>query len=185
MPNMSITTDLTKTRFAFQNVHKSRLSVHELLETLQSDIDFLFIQENPSSFIRNVPSTTSEQGDPLIGPVHHKQWQCVEKTSLQPSSQVAIYVNKRFLTEYQIFPDFSPSIDPNVLIVTFRHNVARSKHFSLINIYNPPKTNNAAVHSLLTILPRLNDTLVIEGDFNLHSGIWDPARVNSPPLIAS
>ncbi|KAF8678982.1 hypothetical protein AX14_004665, partial [Amanita brunnescens Koide BX004] len=164
------------------NVHKSRLSVHELLETLQSDIDFLFIQENPSSFIRNVPSTTSELGDPLIGPVHHKQWQCIEKTSLQSSSQVAIYVNKRFLTDYQIFPNFSPTIDPNVLIVSFRHNVARSKHFSIVNVYNPPKTNNAAVHSLLTILPRLDDTLVIEGDFNLHSGIWDPARVNSPPL---
>ncbi|KAF8668002.1 hypothetical protein AX14_006265 [Amanita brunnescens Koide BX004] len=81
-----------------------------------------------------------------------------------------------------IFPNFSPTIDPNVLIVTFRHNIARSKHFSLVNVYNPPKTNNAAVHSLLTILPHLNDTLVIEGDFNLHSGIWDPARVNSPPL---
>ncbi|KAF8697279.1 hypothetical protein AX14_001381 [Amanita brunnescens Koide BX004] len=179
---MSITTDVTKTRFAFQNVHKSRLSVHELLETLQSDIDFLFIQENPSSFIRNVPSAASEQGDPLIGPVHHRQWQCVEKTSLQPSSQVVIYVNKCFLTEYQIFPNFSPTIDPNVLIVTFRHNIVRSRHFSLVNVYNPPKTNNAAVHSLLTILPRLDDTLVIEGDFNLHSGIWDPARVNSPPL---
>ena len=114
---MSITSDITNTRFAFQNVHKSRLSVHELLETLQNDIDFLFIQENPSSFIRNVPSTTSDIGDPLIGPVHHRQWQCVEKTAIQPTSQVAIYINKRFLTDYQIFPDFSSTLDPNV--VTF------------------------------------------------------------------
>ncbi|KAF8667766.1 hypothetical protein AX14_006299, partial [Amanita brunnescens Koide BX004] len=158
------------------------LTVHELLETLQSEIDFLFVQENPSSFIRNVPSSTSEQGDPLIGPVHHRQWQCVEKTASQPSSQVAIYINKRFLTNYQIFPDLSLTNDPNVLLITLRHNIVRSKHFSLVNIYNPPKTNNAAVHSLLTILPRLDDVLVIEGDFNLHSGIWDPSRVNSPPL---
>ena len=179
---MSITTDIIKSRFAFQNVHKSRLSVHELLETLQSDIDFLFIQENPSSFIRNVPSTTSEGGDPLIGPVHHRQWQCVEKSSSQPSSQVTIYVNKRFLMNYQIFPDFSLTNDPNVLPITFRHNIIRSRHFTLVNVYNPPKTHNAAIHSLLRLLPRLDDIMIIEGDFNLHSGIWDPARVNSPPL---
>ena len=53
---MSITLYISTSRFAFQNVHKSQLTVHELLETLQNDIDFLFIQENPSSFIRNVPS---------------------------------------------------------------------------------------------------------------------------------
>ena len=91
---MSITTYLSKTRFAFQNVHKSRLTVHELLENLQNDIDFLFIQENPVLFIRNVPSSRSETGDPLIGPVHHRGWQCVEKTAHQEASQVAIYINK-------------------------------------------------------------------------------------------
>ncbi|KAF8691579.1 hypothetical protein AX14_002776, partial [Amanita brunnescens Koide BX004] len=167
---------------AFAAADASRLSVHELLETLQNDIDFLFIQENPSSFIRNVPSTTSDKGDPLIGPVHHRQWQCVEKTAIQPTSQVAIYINKRFLTDYQIFPDFSSTLDPNVLPVTLRHNLVRAKHFTIINVYNPPKTHNSAVHSLLRALPRFHDTTVIEGDFNLHSGIWDPARVNSPPL---
>ncbi|KAF8689725.1 hypothetical protein AX14_003194 [Amanita brunnescens Koide BX004] len=167
---------------AFAAADAANPSVHELLETLQSEVDFLFVQENPSSFIRNIPSSTSEKGDPLIGPVHHRQWQCVEKSSIQPSSQVAIYINKRFLVNYQIFPDFSLTSDPNVLMVTLRHNIVRSKHFSLINVYNPPKTNNAAIHSLLSVLPRLDDVLVIEGDFNLHSGIWDPSRVSSPPL---
>ena len=69
--NMSITPFISKSRFAFQNVHKSRLSVHKLLENLQNDIDFLFIQENPTSFIRNIPSSHDEKGNPLIGPVHH------------------------------------------------------------------------------------------------------------------
>ncbi|KAF8731489.1 hypothetical protein AX14_004815 [Amanita brunnescens Koide BX004] len=179
---MSITTDISTTRFAFQNVHKLRLTVHELLETLQNSMDFIFIQENPFSFIRNVPSTTSETGDPLLGPVHHKQWQCIEKTSLQPSSQVAIYVNKRFLSNFQIFPDFSTNNDPNVLPVTFRHNLVKSQHFTVINVYNPPKTHNSAILSLLHSLPSFRDIMVIEGDFNLHTGIWDPSRVNTPPL---
>ncbi|KAF8668223.1 hypothetical protein AX14_006194 [Amanita brunnescens Koide BX004] len=120
-------------------------------------------------------------GEPLIGPVHHRQWQCVEKSAIQEASQVAIYINKRFLDQFQIFPDFSPSIDPNVLPVTLRHNLIASCSFTIVNIYNPPKTRNSAVASLVRLLPRLNDALVIQGDFNLPSGIWDPTRNNSPP----
>ncbi|KAF8700500.1 hypothetical protein AX14_000767 [Amanita brunnescens Koide BX004] len=40
---------------------------------------------------------------------------------------------------------------------------------------------NSAITSLLQTLPNLNDTVIVEGNFNLHSGIWDPARINSPP----
>ena len=181
MLNMSATTFLSKSRFAFQNVHKSRLTVHELLENLQNDIDFLFIQENPVSFIRNVPSSNNSMGEPLIGPVHHRQWQCVEKSAIQEASQVAIYINKRFLDQFQIFPDFSVSIDPNVLPVTLRHNLIASCSFTVVNIYNPPKTRNSAIDSLVRLLPHINDALVIQGDFNLPSGIWDPTRNNSPP----
>ena len=179
---MSITAHLAKTRFAFQNVHKSRLSVHELLENLQNDIDFLFIQENPFSFIRNVPSSQNEEGDPLIGPVHHRQWQCIEKASIQDSSQVAIYVNIRFLDNFQIFPNFSLNIDPNVLPITLRHNTIKTCSFTIINVYNPPKTRNSAIRCLIDLLPSIPDAMVIQGDFNLPSGIWDPARNNSSPL---
>ncbi|KAF8707301.1 hypothetical protein AX14_013649 [Amanita brunnescens Koide BX004] len=147
-----------------------------------SDIDFLFIQENPVSFVRNVPTSKNEIGDPLIGPVAHKQWQCIEKTALQPSLQVAIYVNNHFLDNFQIFPNFSPTIDPNVLIATMKHNTIRSCSFNIINVYNPPKTRNSAVRSLIDILPQLSNTMIIQGDFNLPSGIWDPGRNSSSPL---
>ena len=50
-----------------------------------------------------------------------------------------------------------------------------------INVYNPPRTRNSAITCLLNVLPRFNDILIIQGDFNLHSGLWDPSRVNSPP----
>ena len=179
---MSITPYLSKTRFAFQNVHKSRLTVHELLENLQNDIDFLFIQENPVSFIRNLPSSSSESGDPLIGPVHHHCWQCIEKTSIQPSSQVAIYVNVHFLDNFQIFPNFSPVIDPNVLAVTMKHNAISSCSFTIVNVYNPPKTRNSAVRSLLDSFHLFSNAIIIQGDFNLPSGIWDPSCNNSSPL---
>ena len=171
---MSITPYISKTRFAFQNVHKSRLTVHELLENLQDDIDFLFIQENPISFIRNVPSSQNETGDPLLGPVHHRRWQCVEKTSIQPSSQVAVYINTRILDNFQIFPNFSLAHDPNVLPITMKHNVIKSCSFTIMNVYNPPRTRNSAVRSLLDSLELFPDIILIQGDFNLPSGIWDP-----------
>ena len=88
--------------------------MHDLLETLKNSVDFLFIQEAPIHFVRNVPSAASELGDELIGPVIHRDWQCVDKRSIQPDSQVAIYVNKRLSSSFQLFPDFSPAIDPNV-----------------------------------------------------------------------
>ncbi|KAF8678491.1 hypothetical protein AX14_004719 [Amanita brunnescens Koide BX004] len=127
-------------------------------------------------------ATTSIEGDPLIGPVHHRQWQCVEKTHLQDTSQVAIYINKRFLNDFQVFPNFSPLLDPNVLVVTLKHNTIKSCSFSLINVYNPPKTRNSAVRSLIDFLPQLPDAMIIQGDFNLPAGIWDPNRNNSSPL---
>ncbi|KAF8702623.1 hypothetical protein AX14_014398 [Amanita brunnescens Koide BX004] len=51
-----------------------------------------------------------------------------------------------------------------------------------MNVYNPPKTHNSAITSLLNSLPLFSDTVLIQGDFNLPSGIWDPNQNNSSPL---
>ena len=58
----------------------------------------------------------------------------------------------------------------------------KSYSFTLINVYSPPKTRNSAIISLFSALPHFKDALIIQGDFNLHSGIWDLARINSPPF---
>ena len=41
---------------------------------------------------------------------------------------------------------------------------------------------NSAVRSLIDMLPQLSDAVIIQGDFNLPAGIWDPNRNNSSPL---
>ncbi|KAF8697770.1 hypothetical protein AX14_001185 [Amanita brunnescens Koide BX004] len=41
------------------------------------------------------------------------------------------------------------------------------------NVYNRPARANAAVQSLLKILPTLPNVAIIQGDFNLHSPLWD------------
>ena len=162
-------------RYAFQNVQKTRKTMHDLLETLKNSIDILFIQEAPIHFVRKLPSTVSEIGDDLIGPVIHRNWQCVDKCSIQPDSQVAIYVNVCLTTSYQLFPLFDPSIDPGVLALCVRSNLAPSLFFNVINVYNRPGTQHSAVESLLCLVPTLSNIAVIQGDFNLHSPLWDPS----------
>ncbi|KAF8659199.1 hypothetical protein AX14_007642 [Amanita brunnescens Koide BX004] len=148
--------------------------MHDLLETLKNSIDFLFIQEAPIHFVRKLPSTTSELGDDFVGPVTHRNWQCVDKRAIQPDSQVAIYVNVRFTSAYQLFPLFDISIDPGVLVLCVCHNAAPSLYFNVINVYNRPGTRHSAIESLMSLIPTLTNVAVVQGDFNLHSPLWDP-----------
>ncbi|KAF8677922.1 hypothetical protein AX14_004740, partial [Amanita brunnescens Koide BX004] len=149
--------------------------MHDLLKTLKNSVDFLFVQEAPYHFVRKIPSTSSELGDDLIGPVIHRNWQCVDKRSTHADSQVAIYVNTRFTTQYQLFPVLDSSIDTNVLVLCVRHNLMYSNFFHLVNVYNRPGSRHAAIESLLRIAPSLPNLAVVQGDFNLHSPLWDPA----------
>ena len=148
--------------------------MHDLLEMLKNSVDFLFVQEAPIYFIRKLPSTTLESGDDLIGPVAHRDWQCVDKRSVHPDSQVAIYVNKCLSSDFQLFPDFSTSIDTNVLVLCVRHNTMRSNFFNLVNVYNRPNTRHSAIESLMQTTPTLQNIAVVQGDFNLRSPFWDP-----------
>ena len=157
--------------------------MHDLLETLKNSVDFLFIQEAPIYFVRKTPSTTSELGNDLIGPVIHRDWQCINKRSVHPDSQVAIYVNKRLSSSFQLFPDFSSTLDPNVLVLCVRHNTMRTNFFNLINIYNRPNTRHSAITSLLRIIPTLPNIAVVQGDFNIRSPLWDPGVTTNSGLV--
>ena len=55
-----------------QNVHnKSGKTVNNLLEQYANGADILFIQEAPFCHIRKTISTTSEEGDDVVGPPMH------------------------------------------------------------------------------------------------------------------
>ncbi|KAF8691073.1 hypothetical protein AX14_002820 [Amanita brunnescens Koide BX004] len=160
-------------RYLFQNVHKSRKTVHDLLDSRRNAIDILFIQEAPINFIRKVPSATNPEGDDLIGPVIHRAWICVDRRLGFPDSAVATYVNKRITVSYQLFPMERPEIHQDVLILQLQHNFLKGYDFTVINVYNRLAWANAAVQSLLKILPSIPNVAVIQGDFNLHSPLWD------------
>ena len=172
-------------RYLFQNVHKSRKTVHDLLDSRRNAIDILFIQEAPVNFVRKVPSATNPEGDDLIGPVIHKAWICVDRRLAFPDSAVAVYVNRRLTNSYQLFPVEKTSIHQDVLFVRLRHNFLRGHDFTVCNVYNRPGARNAVTESLMQALPSFTDLAIIEGDFNLHSPIWDSnVSKGSPAALA-
>ena len=160
-------------RYLFQNAHKSRKTVHDLLDSRRNAIDIIFIQEAPINFVRKVPSAANPEGDDLIGPVIHKAWTCVDRRLAAPDSAVAIYVNKRLTNSYQLFPVEKADIHKDVLFVHLKHNFLRGHDFTVCNVYNRPGARNAAVTSFMQALPSFADLAIVEGDFNLHSPMWD------------
>ena len=168
-------------RYLFQNVHKSRKTVHDLLDSRRNAIDILFIQEAPINFVRKVPSATNPEGDNLIGPVIHGAWICINRRLAFPDSAVAIYVNKRLSSSYQLFPLERPGVHQDVLFLSLKHNFLKGHDFSVVNVYNRPGTKNAAVLSFMQTLPKFSDLAVIEGDFNLHSPLWDLSVTKGSP----
>ena len=168
-------------RYLFQNVHKSRKTVHDLLDSRRNAIDLLFIQEAPVNFVRKVPSSTNPEGDDLVGLVIHKAWICVDRRLASPESAVAIYANKRLTSSYQLFPVEKANIHQDVLFLRLKHNFLRGYDFTVCNVYNRPGTRNAAVTSFMQALPSFTDLAVVEGDFNLHSPIWDSAVTKGSP----
>ena len=169
-------------RYLFQNAHKSRKTVHDLLDSRRNAIDILFIQEAPINFVRKVPSSTNPEGDDLVGPVIHKAWICVDRRLAFHDSAVAIYVNRRLSGSFQLFPVEKASIHRDVLFLRFKHNFLKGHDFTVCNVYNRPGARNAAVDSFIQALPSFSDLAIVEGDFNLHSPIWDATVTKGSPM---
>jgi hypothetical protein len=160
-------------RYLFQNVHKSRKTVHDLLDSRQNSTDIIFIQEAPINFIRKVPSATNPEVDDLKGPVHHKAWQCIDRRLMFDDSVVAIYLNKCIMITHQAIVNDSAVIHKDVLIVQVTNNKLKNMDFMLVNVYNRPGAGNKAISSLLQAVPAITNIAVVQGDFNLHSPLWD------------
>ena len=95
---------------------------------------------------------------------------------------MAIYVNRRLTLSYQLFPLTDPLVNSNILALCVRHNTIHSDFFNLVNVYNRPGSRHAAIESLLRLAPMLPNLAIIQGDFNLHSPLWDPSYSHASGL---
>ena len=131
-----------------QNVHKNGKTVHNLLEQYANGTDILFIQEAPFCLIRKTISTTSEEGDDVVGPPIHAAWQVVNCFDRHLKTQVCSYVNRRTLSKFQLSLDAAINTEPNALFFTLSSCLG-GHSASFANIYNPPRTADGTVKALL------------------------------------
>ena len=167
-----------------QNVHKSGKTVHNLLEQYANGADILFIQEAPFRLIRKTTSTTSEEGDDVVGPPIHVAWQVVNCFDRHPKTQVCAYVNQRTLSKYQLSLDAAANTEPNILFFTLSSCLS-GHSATFTNVYNPPQTADRAVKTLLRLMPLIKDLRILIGDFNIKSVEWDPSYPRTHELAAN
>ncbi|KAF8671999.1 hypothetical protein AX14_005629 [Amanita brunnescens Koide BX004] len=74
---------------------------------------------------------------------------------------------------HQAIVNNSATIHKDVLIVQVTNNKLKNMDFTLVNVYNRPGSGNKAVGSLLQVVPAITNIAVVQGDFNLHSPLWD------------
>ena len=166
-----------------QNVHKSGKTVHNLLEQYANGSDILFIQEAPFRLIQKTTSTTSEEGDDVVGPPIHAAWQAVDCFGRHPKTQVCSYVNRHLLSKFQLSLNSAINTEPNALFFTLSSCLG-GHSATFANVYNPPHTADRAVKALLRLMPLITDLRILIGDFNIKSVEWDPSYPRTHELAA-
>jgi len=157
-------------RIFSQNICKNSLVVNTILET-QNQFDIILIQEPPWSEIRKIPSTTSCEGEPLIGTCHHPNWITFARTPTCGNDfpRVITYINIQlsslcFLLRKDIFNHH------DIGLISFINNDIC--HY-ILNVYSD--SSHLALKYLKDTEANINNVLLMTGDFNIRDSLWDPS----------
>ena len=90
------TTIMKEIKIFSQNVYKNNLFTNIILKA-QREFDIIFIQEPPWLFICSIPSSSSREGEELVGVLNHFNWIMFSRKSLSDydSPKVISYINIR------------------------------------------------------------------------------------------
>ena len=172
-------------RFYCININHNTNFTGTLLEKLQKDIDILFIQEPSYRLVRNIPSATNPDGDPLVGTPTHPAWTLIQSASttnpdatLATPPRVSIYINNSIRSiEVRLREDIIKHRD--ILLISLtpapdpeRRRRTRPKSYFFMNVYNDSVGSALRkIHSHDN--PPLPPITLMQGDFNIHSQLWD------------
>ena len=78
-------------RILSQNVNRSPVVTHTLLETKAEEYDIILLQEPYWGFLYNIPSAVSCAGEEYQGTQSHPQWILIEQGG---PTRVATYIDK-------------------------------------------------------------------------------------------
>jgi hypothetical protein len=89
--------NINNIRILSQNVNRNYEHVSDLLETRKGLVDLVLIQEPPWKIIRNTVSTTSVEGEPVVGAPIHLAWMCMYRRpeGKNDRPRVIAYVSQR------------------------------------------------------------------------------------------
>jgi len=157
-------------KILFQNVRKNSLIVNTILET-QVHFDIILIQEPPWSEIRKIPSTSSCEGEPLMGTCYHPNWISFARIPLDNKDfpRVITYINIRlsslcFLLRKDIFNHRDIS-----LISFLNNNVC----YYILNVHSD--SSHLALKYLKDTEVNINNVTLMTSDFNIRDSLWDPS----------
>ena len=153
-----------------QNVHKNLLIINTILKT-HNHFNIILIQGPPWSEIRKIPSTTSCDGEPLMGTCHHPNWIAFART---PSSsndfpRVITYINIHLLSlHFLLRKEISNHCD--ISLISFINNDVC--HY-VLNVYSD--SSHSALKYLKDTEVNIDNVLFMMGDFNIRDSLWDPS----------
>jgi len=164
-------------RFVAQNVNKSNIAMHTLLNSYLPwssntpsisppnpclTADIIMIQEPWWGRIGGDMQTDLDK----LGSVNNNEWTIVLPSILNPYPDVVTYVRKsRTDLRFSPRPDLCDS--PSVMVLEVQH--ANGSLF-VVNIYNP--IDSASLIPLLALPILGSQPCIISGDFNLHHPLW-------------
>ena len=149
-----------------QNIQKNHLIINTILET-QSHFDIILIQEPPWFVIHKVPSTSSSEGENLIGTVHHPNWLlfAINPVNKVTSPRVTTYINIHLSSlHFSLLSDIINHTD--ILLISFTNN--RTQYF-IMNIYSD--SSHSALKYLKDIEVNIDNVLAITDDFNIRDSL--------------
>src|SRR6267154_461081 len=157
-------------RIFSQNVQRTKLLTELLLETQRENYDIVFIQEPPWNLIRSAPSSSSPEGEDVIGAPRHPDWVCmVCMSGIEDDTRprVLSYVHKRLS---RMRPSLHKDLvdDRDVMLLSLQTSLGP---VFLLNVYSDDRGH--ATDLLFRISSRLPRCVYMGGDFNCRSKHWE------------
>ncbi|KXN92507.1 hypothetical protein AN958_07309 [Leucoagaricus sp. SymC.cos] len=161
-----------------QNVNKNYAHVDYVLEALKDNFDILFFQELLWRTIRQTVSTTSEEGDDIVGAPKHPDWlYMVRPPTNGQNPYVIAYVHRHLAVLCpSMWRDIIDHCDLFVLSLFMPCGTV-----NLLNVYSD--NAHMVINLLAWEINQLPTFIYMGGDFNCHSEVWNLSCA-SHPLVA-
>ncbi|KXN82806.1 hypothetical protein AN958_02146 [Leucoagaricus sp. SymC.cos] len=165
-------------RVFLQNVNCNYMHVDYVFEALKDTYDILFFQEPCWRMIRQTVSTTSVEGDDVVGAPKHPDWlYMVRPPTNGQNSHVMAYVHRHLAVLHpSMRRDIIDHHDLLVLLLFTPHGMV-----NLLNIYSDDA--HMAINLLAQDVDQLPAFIYMGGDFNCHLEVWD-SSCTLHPLVA-